>query len=571
MTRAVNQKKVKTLFFTRLNPIIFLYNSRIMHLFRQFITPLLCICLLAAGRMVQGQQPAFTSFDGFKSALMQAVQQRTSLNVQHKTIPAVYIEQLLQHPPATPEFSRLGLFMSNAIITGRLNLLNLISSAIINISYSTFEDTVNLNNAALHSFVELNNDTFYKAVNAEYLSVDQSLDLTGSVFKSTADFSRMKAGEDVYCNSTQFNTWVEFSNAVIGKSLFFKYAWLNNSAEAAYLRYMDIGKDLDFTGSYFYDSVFLGGSVIARNLLLDRVKCWRQFDAVEITVGGQLTGYYVYLYDLILNSSTVKNLLRFDNSRIDYMDLAFLRQERSSLWLSADTIVSGLLTNMDVSDLHLESSRFTSYLDLSFTNANRLQLSLSTLPKTVPFHPKDTGRLYLDGLTYKTLLMSKMTSFDSLQQFLQVLNAAPVSQTGYYNFEQYCRNVNADDLPDKVYITYRKRTASGIKDWLLDWLVGYGREPARIFIYIIIFILIGTLVFRDKNKMVNVKPEIPETTYNPFFYSFDLFLPVINLKDAENWIPQKQYKFLRFYRRIHALIGWVVIPIGLAAISGLVK
>ena len=67
------------------------------------------------------------------------------------------------------------------------------------------------------------------------------------------------------------------------------------------------------------------------------------------------------------------------------------------------------------------------------------------------------------------------------------------------------------------------------------------------------------------------KPPINRRVYNRFWYSLGLFLPFVNLQTAELWKPKRKHMWLRNYVRVHTLLGWILIPIFLAAISGLIK
>ena len=66
-------------------------------------------------------------------------------------------------------------------------------------------------------------------------------------------------------------------------------------------------------------------------------------------------------------------------------------------------------------------------------------------------------------------------------------------------------------------------------------------------------------------RKVDAKPD----PYSPFWYSVDLFLPLIKLQDAELWKPRDEARFARFWSRLHTMLGWALIPIALAAWTGM--
>ena len=67
------------------------------------------------------------------------------------------------------------------------------------------------------------------------------------------------------------------------------------------------------------------------------------------------------------------------------------------------------------------------------------------------------------------------------------------------------------------------------------------------------------------------KPDDARRVYSRFWYSLGLFLPIVDLQADKVWKPKADQTFLRNYVRVHALLGWILIPIVLAALTGLIK
>ncbi len=59
--------------------------------------------------------------------------------------------------------------------------------------------------------------------------------------------------------------------------------------------------------------------------------------------------------------------------------------------------------------------------------------------------------------------------------------------------------------------------------------------------------------------------------YNAFWYSLDLFLPIIKLGEADVWTPKDNRRWALFYRKVHIITGSLFVPIGLAAWTGIIK
>ena len=71
--------------------------------------------------------------------------------------------------------------------------------------------------------------------------------------------------------------------------------------------------------------------------------------------------------------------------------------------------------------------------------------------------------------------------------------------------------------------------------------------------------------------MIEQEDKYKGRTYNRFWYSLDIFIPAIDLDAAKAWKPKEECKHAIHYMRACRLVGWVLIPIGLAAMTGIIK
>lgn len=152
-------------------------------------------------------------------------------------------------------------------------------------------------------------------------------------------------------------------------------------------------------------------------------------------------------------------------------------------------------------------------------------------------------------------------------------------------------------------------------DWLLCWTVGYGVKTRRLLVWILAFVLIGICVFwpdgallakessrsgaegltiaRDnqtgKAKQLTRWLEFIKTPLSglgktgdmkeddPFAnhlfyrigYSLDLFIPIVDLRIAKDYhLPQG---WRGGYAVVHVIVGWLLVPLLLASMSGIIK
>jgi hypothetical protein len=68
--------------------------------------------------------------------------------------------------------------------------------------------------------------------------------------------------------------------------------------------------------------------------------------------------------------------------------------------------------------------------------------------------------------------------------------------------------------------------------------------------------------------------EITNLTFNPFAYSLDVFLPIVDLNQESVWSPitTKEYgDYVQYFIYIQILTGWIFTTLAVAAVTGLVR
>jgi hypothetical protein len=134
--------------------------------------------------------------------------------------------------------------------------------------------------------------------------------------------------------------------------------------------------------------------------------------------------------------------------------------------------------------------------------------------------------------------------------------------------------------------------------------IGYGYRPLRALWWILLFVVMGTMLFRwgynarliapteERAYESFVKNGVPPRHYPPFssfIYSLENFLPVVDLHQGAYWRPNPFHKheprgpalkwagetipatLLRWYLWVHILAGWTITPLLFAGLSGLLR
>jgi hypothetical protein len=369
--------------------------------------------------------------------------------------------------------------------------------------------------------------------------VDGTLTLNGAEFMVPANFTNAEVRNGFEATHTKFLcAEVDFENFKAEKRGVFQSTWFDSTPYLAYARFSDLSlQGLIFTPSALKENennVDLTQVKVERELIISDMRL-RDLLAPYLTVGGPTT-----FEDVTIDS-------RADLSH-DHFQTVTIGGWRPWLCIPSVSLEGIIFDDVDVKD------------------ANTYPRSLALL----------------------SLINSSHVQF------------APQP---YLELESTLRAHGRPDNADDVYIAMRTRRRKEMSifdpawpgDWLIYKLVGYGRKPWRAIGWSLLFILAGTFTFRRK-FMVPVKDQDStenmstgnetngsiwnkrrqtalrsEANFNPFWYSVDLFAPVIDLGSAKEWTPKTHERWVWRYFYFHRLAGWVLIPIILAAITGIIK
>jgi hypothetical protein len=142
-------------------------------------------------------------------------------------------------------------------------------------------------------------------------------------------------------------------------------------------------------------------------------------------------------------------------------------------------------------------------------------------------------------------------------------------------------------------------------NWVMRESAGYGYRPSLSLKYLVGLMLVGMVVFGGADLLGAVKPNsarvwhLPEwercvdnpispkwcyllsdkgesyPTFNPFIYSVDTLLPIVDLEMQGAWIPDDRASWwgigARAYLWLHIALGWFFSLLAVAGFSGLIK
>jgi hypothetical protein len=431
-----------------------------------------------------------------------------------------WLENLLANGPKNPSISHEGVLISNAVIRGKLTLAG----------------------AEISFPVWLDNCQFTDDVDFSWSHFARSLSLRRSIFEKAADLDHVHVEGDLVIREAQFKEAPDFSGAMVGDEL---------SANGAHFLSMDdfadFGSIQAAQGVTFFDATFPRGVTFehlkAPFLLLGRSPADLQ---TEPNLSTQ---------KLNIGHSTIHGELRINN-----LDICTL--------IANDLTVEGTATisNSEIMNaLDLRQSRFSSLVVENMT------------------WPANAGYRQLAGINFQYIAPSTEDRSnlrdEDWKKLLVVVEQSAYNSSAYQVLEAALRKEGHNELADSVFNEMNEGAAhvaglgrqSWAKDLLLHYLIGYGRQPQYAFYWWIPVILLGWVVFARRSDVEARDLKDKERVYDSFWYSLDLFLPLTRLDAADVWMPRQDCWPRRYYARVHATLGWILVPIALAAVTGLIS
>jgi hypothetical protein len=385
----------------------------------------------------------------------------------------------------------------------------------VSIEHALVLDAIDLRNAAVHYEVSLVECRFDAEVNFSKSLFENSLSLAGSTFQRSVNLSGMKIGRAATFDQASFGAEVNAAQTEVSGVLSAREAHFNSRTGAVDFTSLKVAGDAFFTRTTFAGPVTFQYAHIAEN--------WR-FDQSAFTNAAALVNF--------------------------------------------EAVKVGATTSF-------VDGRFAGYV--SFKDARFAALDFSKV--NWPVTHLDHAWLWLNGMTYQRISAGpEKESWQNLHSLVQrTAHKSAYSADIYASLDDYYRRLGYPRQANLFFRAQKQREREEVLTGLgwawsffLDWFVGYGRSPQRAIFWSVAIVGIGCLVFRPE-RMEPQKSEYSARKYSAFWYSMDVYLPVIKLHDAEIWKPKEECVLAHVWRRIHTVLGWALIPIALAAWTGMLS
>ncbi len=215
----------------------------------------------------------------------------------------------------------------------------------------------------------------------------------------------------------------------------------------------------------------------------------------------------------------------------------------------------------------------------------------------------ERGKLLLDGFVYQRIGGGPTDEVKRLEWLARQPDGF-IPQP-YQQLAKVLREAGDDKGARKVLIAMEnsrlehghQSVVQQVSQWLLWATVGYGYVPLRPLWYLGFLVLLGTSLFSWGHMAHVIVPTERDRgawfePFNPFIYSIENSLPLVDLGMAKRWRPDPNAKpialvwpfsetpsqtpaslggFLRWYLWVHIMLGWFFSAMFLAGITGLVR
>jgi hypothetical protein len=221
----------------------------------------------------------------------------------------------------------------------------------------------------------------------------------------------------------------------------------------------------------------------------------------------------------------------------------------------------------------------TDFRVVYFRNSVEEKVPTVGLPQ---FPARGDGELDLRGFSYGRIFLAWREALDIIE---------PYDVHPYRQMERAFRDMGLDRDADRVYLAQRWRALrlKGPRQWLnraggfLYWLFArFGVRPWRLAGFSFVLLLISIGIFDQPKAVISVK-DSPCTAHTlnrreALGVSLDYFLPV-PVPVAACWVASRETAFALFgqpvsfslWGSVLKLMGWIFVPLGVAALTGLLR
>jgi hypothetical protein len=411
-----------------------------------------------------------------------------------------------------------------------------------------------------------------------------------------ADFNGLKVGQLAFFDNAVFQGPVAFVTAAIGGQLSAKGAKFLNPEKEVSFGYLKVGQSAFFDNAVFQGPLSFVSVDIGEHFSVKGAQFQSQetamfvglkVDKIAFFEGAEFAGPVAlkdaHLSDLLMGGNPIPELdlerTRVERElKIGIIEKKTEKKKETEIGIvnARNLTVQGPTTLQNVTIKAEADFRDASFQQLNFTDVEW------------PVRKEGKARVWLDGIGFKALSTKKDPQEDeNWNKILQWLSLARFNTQNYNRVDEYFQRCGLAPWAYKVFREGKKRGLSRRRWWepgkyatriFWGWLAGYGRKPARTLGLIIPLILIGAFLlepqfakdFSGTQSAFNAIV-VDHDVFARCILSLDRFLPGVDLGLAKHWQPSHLGLWTWLYWYFLKIMGWITIPITLAAIYTKIK
>ena len=468
-------------------------------------------------------------------------------------------------------------FFSGAAFEGGVDFGSVSFGPALDCKAATFKGSANFNSLKCEGTGFFDGATFENTVDFTRASFGSNIECSQAIFKGSAGFNSLKCEGAGLFNGATFEDAAELAFASFGSNIECTGATFKGSAGFNSLKSEGSGL---FDGATFEEDVDLAFASFRQGLWCNPTtfQGWTSLYALKCQGNGDFGGTdFQSVQGADFSFSSFGGNLNLDHSSFSGPLNLQEAQISRELILTAQSFQAVSLYNATTSGLVLDDGTQSVTDDSPFAE----------------------GSLDLRGFTFQRF----GGSWQQALGFAKEQQPARFSRDPYLQLEQYYESVGNDVQAREVHYCGRlavrdNANAEGsgaewspgrkVTDWFLKVSTGYGVYTGRIVVPILLFIILGIIVFSLLDEVLPVgdalvvKPSeasaasgtpqgasVSEPTVGAgILYSVDRFIP-IGLGVEEELEPNQWWS--EMYDHVHVIAGWLLIPLFLASWSGLVR
>ncbi|MEP7136799.1 MAG: pentapeptide repeat-containing protein [Chloroflexota bacterium] len=520
--------------------------------------------------------------------------------------------------------------IDNSTVTGPVKMGRMIVNGDLALYQSTFKGEVTLFGADISKNLFARGSKFLALTpdpNSAYpfelwtTHIGQTAEFTGVIIQGEAKVDNAKFDADVKFDGATFEKPASFMNITVGNVANFQKAVFKDTVT---FESSIIDRDIQFSGAAFAGNANFDYLSVTRFFDFDQTTLEKDFSFQYPTIGWPYFESAVFNGPVNFEGMQASNDFDFSNASYTYSAAPFkvyLAKVNGRASFSGFTAPAGLelshnqFGSLDISGnekqkfafIHLDSTKVDSDLNVENITTDEFSAqgfvatgsttfrqmkveknldisnaSLGVFTVGEEFWLQKSDAFNLRGMTYSDIgLVNQELNDDTWGVLLRMVQQSSYSPQTYRTLEQFLTDKGHPEwaaqvelnrkIRERDEILWEHNTGAWLWSWFLYLFSGYGQIPALALVWSALVIAIGGIMYWKESDLVILAHGDTKPVYNPFLYSFALFVPFIELDIAEKWDPKPDRRVAWIYKYIHKILGWILTPIALLTFGGIIK